>query len=220
MAKFVSRKRSRSSSNRAVARTVRRVLAKHERTAAMWHPMYTWHCEVQSFPPGTPCPNGAQIALWDPVTDATAGGSGTAGIEGKLIERITGDLYFKPIFVGLPSLGDVFNAYAGMNTLLRVGLMKQRSEVKESYTEVFVTWNPLDGVHDPSSTLNEGDWTQGRWVRQWEHQFASTNELEQGFQAVDCCSNTTRAQYDVPALSGTSPGATSQSSYRKRKENH
>lgn len=169
----------------------------------MWHPMYTWHCEVQNFQEQGVCPNGAQIALWDPITDATAGGSGTPGIEGKLIERITGDLYFKPIFPGL-NVGPAFDALAGQNTLLRIGLMKQRAEVKETYTEVFVTWNPLDGVADPTSALAEGDWTQGRWLRQWEHHFASQAVLQQNFYPASCCPNVTGTM----TIDGTSPGAT------------
>lgn len=175
-------------------------------------PLRTWHCETQSFPhaeaeegcPGAP----AQLGLWDPeertTTGATAGNSA-----GALIHRIVGKLYFlvrfhvgDPLVPAATDLSGLATLYAQMQTMLRVGLMKQRSEVALSGTESLLTWNPLMGFFDPTGAFSAGDWTDGRWIRQWEKHFTSQYELGYKFDAETCCPNVSGS------IAGSSPGVT------------
>jgi hypothetical protein len=129
---------------------------------------------------------------------------------GALIHRIKGTLYVLPRFngndPGVPpstDVGGIVGLYANMHTMVRVGLMKQRSQIDPLVgTESLLTWNPLRGVYDPSGALWQSDYTDGRWIRTWERTFDPKYTLGYAFQNPSCCPNVTGT------ITGTSPGVT------------
>lgn len=207
---MTSRRKSPRSGRAAVSKQITRALNKRERVQAEWMPLRTWHCETQMFVPDGECPGApAQLGLWDPEERSTTGQ--TAGNSaGALIHRIVGKLYFlvrfragDPLVPAGTDLSGLATLYANIQTMLRVGLMKQRAEVALSGIESLLTWNPLMGFFDPTGAFSAGDWTDGRWIRQWEKHFTSQYELGYGFDAETCCPNVSGS------ISGVSPGVTS-----------
>lgn len=186
----------RSRTRATVAKQVSRALNKRERVQAEWMPLRTWHCESQMFVPDGQCAGvPAQLGLWDPEERQTTGP--TAGVsQGAVIHRIQGHLYFLVRFqAGDPlvplgtDLAGLVTLYGGMQTTLRVGLMKQRGQVAESGLESILQFNPLTGFYDPSGAFSAGDWTDGRWMRQWEHHWGPKYSLGYQFAPPSCCSS-------------------------------
>lgn len=200
------KKRSfRKSRPATVAKQISRALNKRERTAAMWHPLFSVNCAQSRSLPAEECPNLGAISLWNPLQELTAGASplgSPVDFEGKVIERMVGNLWFRPVLpIGAPlTAAQRFDAYGNMDVLMRVGLMKQRAQIAPNLAESLLTWNPLDAS---AGATNEGDWTQGRWMRTWDHLWGSEFKLSEHWQQPSCCSQTTSVSATNTLASGT-----------------
>lgn len=181
------------STGRPLARAVSKALDKRERIQAEWHPLVTNRCVILPNQPSETCPNSGSIPLWDPLLHNTVGVSGPAEhTEGKLIHRMVGQIHFRPVIpIGAPlTPAQRLQAYGEMDVQFRAGLMKQRAQLQfDTNVESLLEFNPLEATYELSGTQSEGDWTQGRWLRTWDHFWGSEFKIRETYQAPSCCSN-------------------------------
>lgn len=165
-------------------------------------------CQEICTTPGATCPNGGKHIL---VSNAELFSPTATGFADAVrITRIEGTLWVKPDYTVLASSASTCaEAVSVLNhaTIFRMGLLK--SPTHQATGGVPVAVNPLADGPSPFALSDAAD---SRFLKTWDHLFQPQFE-------VLCGTNTFpmggwRAPgYSVPALDGTSPGATHQDGY-------
>lgn len=186
-----SRLETRAHANRAFKRVVRQ-----------WELSTNIKCQSVGADPGPDCPNPGVVELYR--NDRLR----TTAHDAVRIRRITGGLWFRP-FMATPWSVDSedCNDFVARNlfdsdVVLRVGLKKV--EAPEATSGISPGWNPLLNGATPADL---SDYTDGKWMKLWDHMFQSEMEFHSGQQnqQFTCCSS--QPSYVVPpTASGSNPG--------------
>lgn len=181
------------------AKSVRRVVAKAERSKASWISLLepaTGSCfatRLTPFPNDLGCPNVNTMVLLPGSPSAAAPvfqSQWDQTTEGIYLHRLDLTLYIEPDFAQgtFATPAQQFQAMQRLNTMVRVGMVKQRWEADPTGAFDFNVYNPLQ-VNDLTTATTIGDYIDGPFMRIWEHMFQPQVSFTQHFEPQSCCPN-------------------------------
>jgi len=132
-----------------------------------WLTVFTTMCEFPTFEPAEDCPNSFQIDLIDPALIETS------YEDGIKVKRLLGDFW---IVMGAAVAQECLASTAELifrETLMRLAL--KRYEIAAGAPQELI-WNPMlgDDVQTDPTQANDGDFSEARFIREWQHLFHNT----------------------------------------------
>jgi len=132
-----------------------------------WLTVFTTMCEFPTFEPAEDCPNSFQIDLIDPALIETS------YEDGIKVKRLLGDFW---IVMGAAVAEPCLESTAELifrEVLMRLAL--KRYEIAAGAPQELI-WNPMlgDDVQTDPTQANDGDFSEARFIREWQHLFHNT----------------------------------------------